>query len=269
MLKSRIIFILGVVFLFYLVVVQTGYSEEKAAIPIPASLQDSVIYYNSFEASNGKAEINKIAAKEQLNISHLTERGIVGKGYLSAAGWKDGVIVISKDLSPYKARSISVWWALDKDFEAGRVSQVFALRGKGKGYISAFFRGGGEDGWCALKKPAGIFQVYNFPGIKNINGIYNRDIVQLLSLKAKVWHNTIVTFSAGQDIVLYQDGNKVAEYVLQGRPLRENDGINKIDIGFGGNYPMFLDEIAIYNRVLSPEEIEEYVNMVRGLSYTN
>ena len=267
MLKSKIFWVFAPVFLYF-AIASSGYSEEKATIPIPDSLQDRVIYYNGFGAANGKAEINKIAAKERLNISHLTKRGILGKGYLSSAGWKDGVFISSKDISPAKALSISVWWALEKDFEPGKVFQVFTLGGKGKNYISSFVRGGGEDKWCALKKPAGIFQVYNFPGIKNINGIYKRDIMKFLNLKAGVWHNTTVTFSTGQDIILYQDGNKVAEYILQGRPLLKKDEIKKVSFGWS-NYPMFLDEISICDRVLRPGEIAEYVNMVKGLSYNN
>ena len=90
--------------------------------------------------------------------------------------------------------------------------------------------------------------------------------MKFLKLKAGVWHNTTVTFSTGQDIILYQDGNKVAEYILEGRPLLEKDEINKVSFGFRGYVPVFLDEISIYDRALQPQEIEEYVNMVKGLS---
>ena len=227
----------------------------------PEYFKDSIIYYNNFET-----KINPFNIKEKLKKEHIVENGFSGKSYLSEARWRDGVILISDKLSPHNSLSISVWWALKEKHKEGSSFEILSL--KGKGYISVFTRGGGKDTWCALKKPAGVLQVYNFPGIRNINGIYKVDIGSVLNLGKNQWNNTIITFTAGKNIKLYHNGNLFAEYNLSGRSFKKEDKINSLSFGYGGMEKIYLDEILILKRVLNEEEIKEYYNMIEGLKET-
>lgn len=225
----------------------------------PEYFKNSLIYYNNFD--NGK--INPYGIKEKIKKEHILEKGFAGKSYLSFAKWKDGVILISDKLSPANSLTISVWWALKEKHKEGSSFQILGLRGEG--YISVFTRGGGKDRWCALKKPAGVLQVYNFPGIRNINGIYKRNIGAVLNLDGKKWNNTVITFTAGTNIKLYQNGNLFAEYNLSGRDFEKKDKINFLSFGYEGMEEVYFDEILILNRVLSADEVKEYFNMIKGL----
>jgi len=154
---------------------------------VPESIKGNVVYYNDFEKNDGKAKINQWNLKENIKQSNINE-GIFGKGYLSTSKWKDGIILEGKALSPHKPITISLWWALKENHKEGASFGIFCFHGKGM--ISCFVRGGGGDPWCALKKPAGILQVYYFGnGMENINGIYHFDIMSVLDLKSKKWHN--------------------------------------------------------------------------------
>jgi len=249
----------NLLFIFFSFLIISIFSEE---IFVPESIKGNVVYYNDFEKTDGKAKINQWNLKENLNPSHIDE-GLFGKGYLSSSNWKDGVILEGKTLSPHNPITISLWWALKEDHKEGGSFGIFCFHGKGM--ISCFVKGGGEDNWCALKKPAGIFQVYYFGnGMENVNGIYHFDIMSALDLKSKKWHNTICKISNGTEIELYHDGKKFGKWTLT-RQLNENDEISKLSFGFEWGEEIYLDEIIIFDRILQQSEIEEYYNMVDGM----
>jgi len=100
--------------------------------------------------------------------------------------------------------------------------------------------------------------------MENINGIYHSDIMSVLDLKSKRWHNTICKISNGTEIELYHDGKRFGKWALT-RQLNENDGISKLSFGFEWGEEIYLDEIIIFDRTLQQSEIEEYYNMVNGL----
>lgn len=229
---------------------------------LPEGWEKLVIYYNDFEGENGKAELNPLEIKENFNPSALAQ-GLLGKGYLCQGipmFGGGGFSLQSPTLSPYKALTISIWWALKEEHKVGQGFVIFSL--SGKGFISNFVRGGGGDTWCGLSKPAGVFQVYYFPGIQNINGIYDLDIMRSLDLRGGIWHNTVATFSCGREITLYQDGKLVGKWVLT-RCLRDEDSI--ATLSFASGEPILIDELLILRGVMEKEEVERYYKMVKGL----
>lgn len=228
---------------------------------LPEGFEKLLIYYNNFEGENGKAMYNPFKINEIFNKVKSSE-GFFGKGYISevpmfAGG---GLTLKSSILSPHKSLTISIWWALKDTHIPGHGFQIFSFNGKG--FISNFVRGGGGDTWCALLKPAGVFQVYYFPSLQNINGIYDFDIMRTLNLQGGVWHNTVVTFSCGREITLYQDGKKVGRWVLT-RTLKEEDGIYTLSIACGE--PLIFDEILIIRGIMREDDVERYYNILKEL----
>ena len=115
---------------------------------------------------------------------------------------------------------------------------------QGKGIISNFVRGKGE--WCGLQKPCAVFQVYYFPGIGNVNGLYDGAIWDRGMLKAGVWHNTVLTIAAGHSLYLYTDGQVVCHVETTGRPFAPEDGIRSVS--FGSEAPMLIAEVMVVDR---------------------
>jgi hypothetical protein len=222
----------------------------------PEGWENAVIYYNDFESADGKAKTNPLGMEEFLPP---LSSGFIGKGCISQS--RKGFVLRSPFLSPHKLLTISIWWALKEEHKPGHIFVIFSLNGRG--FISCFVRGGGGDTWCALTKPAAVFQVYYFPGVQNINGIYDFDVMKTMDLKGGVWHNTVVSFSCGREITLYQDGKKVGKWILT-RSLREEDRINSLSLAPYGE-EMYFDEILILRGVLDEEEAERYYRMMRGL----
>jgi hypothetical protein len=224
---------------------------------LPEGREKFVIYYNDFEES-GKTRINPLGIEEIFSPDSLAN-GLFGKGYLCSEG--KSFVLRSTQISPHRSLTISIWWALKEEHKPGAGFIIFSLNGKG--FISCFVRGGNGDTWCALTKPAGVFQVYYFPGIQNINGIYDFDIMKTLDLRGGIWHNTIVTFSCGREVNVYQDGRRVGRWILT-RCLREDDGINSLTLAPYGE-AMFFDEVLIMRGVLGEKEVREYYLKVKGL----
>lgn len=229
---------------------------------LPDGYENMVIYFNDFESESGKAGFNPLGLRENLNRSALGD-GLLGKGYLIEdipMFGGGGFSLQSPTLSPHKSLTISVWWALKEEHKPGQGFVIFSLNGKG--FISNFVRGGGGDPWCALTKPAGVFQVYYFPGIQNINGIYDFDIMRSLDLRGGIWHNTIATFSCGREITLYQDGKRAGRWVLT-RELKEYDEITTLSFGSGES--IYIDDIVILRGIMREEDTERYYQIISVL----
>ena len=133
----------------------------------------------------------------------------------------------------------------------------------GQGFISHFARSGP---WCALDRPAGVLQVYYLPGIKNMNGIYDRDFMAHGELKSGVWHHTALVFTAGSLVTLYLDGARVFQIRTTGRSFHESDLLHELILGNSGELPVALDEVVILNRPLLDEEIATYVKAIRQMN---
>ena len=235
-----------------------------AAAPAPAVLgppwfEECLAYYNRFEGKPGEADVNTdgLALVDRGPLGTL-DSGLFGR----ALHVKDGrapFTLQGQALSPHRPLTLSFWWALPYDLAVDGGYTLFYLRGRG--FVAAFSRGKGE--WCALQRPAGVFQVYSFPGIQNVNGIYDFDLMAHLDLKAGVWHHTAVVFRRACMAQMYTDGKLVFDVTTSGREFSAEDGLNAID--FGG--PLYLDELAILNRAVDADLIGDYyrgVSQLRG-----
>lgn len=173
--------------------------------------------------------------------------GLIGKA-LDAV---EKPLVLEGDaLSPHRPLTISFWWALPRDLPIDGAFGLFQLTGRG--FVAAFTRGKGE--WCALQEPAGVLQVYDFPGIQDHNGIYDPKLSRSLDLRAGAWHHTAAVFRHASSVELYTDGVRVAEAATLGRELSEEDAIRSLSLGGG----VLLDEVLILDRAVDAEGIEDY-----------
>jgi len=217
---------------------------------IPPSFEDRVIYYNSFD---GPA-INTEGLTEPRGLSPITG-GILGR-CLDCAKSK-AFTLTGEALSPHRPLSLSLWWCMTKDTPIDGGLGILHIQGKG--IISNFVRGKGE--WCGLQKPCAVFQVYYFPGIGNVNGLYDGAIWDRGMLKAGVWHNTVLTIAAGHSLYLYTDGQVVCHVETTGRPFAPEDGIRSVS--FGSEAPMLIAEIMVVDRALADWEVADYHTIVR------
>ncbi|MBN1419807.1 MAG: hypothetical protein JXP34_13590, partial [Planctomycetes bacterium] len=133
------------------------------------------------------------------------------------------------------------------------------LRGA-RGFIAHFARGGAE-GWCGLTDTAGVVQIYDLPGIADVNGIYDRRFRQHVDLRQGIWHHAALVVSAGTLVSAYIDGRLVFECRAQGRSFRPEDGFRTLSVG--GR--ILLDEVLILRRPLAGEEIADYVSGLRRM----
>jgi len=130
-------------------------------ISLPPSWENRVIYYQSFEQENNKAEINnsKLELSEMMDIK---SGGIRGRCAIPS-GVKS-IQLKGKALSPDKPLAVSFWWSIQKEADKDSGFRLFHLT-NGKGFVSNFIRSGH---WCALEKPAGVLQVYYLQDIQNV-----------------------------------------------------------------------------------------------------
>jgi hypothetical protein len=231
-------------------------------LSLPPDWEDRVIYYQSFEHKNGQPDIN--AADLELMETMNTRTGGI-RGRCGVPEDARSVQLRGMALSPHQPLAVSFWWALQEDADKDSGFGLFHLT-NGRGFVSHFARSGP---WCALDRPAGVLQVYYLPDIKNVNGIYDRDLMAHVELKDGVWHHTAVVINAGSFVSLYTDGEKLFEIRITGRSFRESDQLNHVILGSSGGLPVALDEIIILNRPLLDEEIASYVQAVRQMHSVN
>jgi hypothetical protein len=216
-------------------------------------------YYNSFDSPDGSAEVN---------VTGLAEKARVATGPGGIVGWcarseqQQGLALSGAALSPHRPLAASFWWALLDEPKLDSGFSLFHLSG-GKGFVSHFARSGP---WCGLERPAAVLQVYYLPGIANVNGIYDWDVLGHLDLRPGVWHHTALVFSAASLVELYTDGRKVWEVRLTGRSFAESDGLRELVLGgLHGGLRVALDEVMVLDRPLTAGEIGEYCTAMRQL----
>lgn len=169
-----------------------------------------------------------------------------------------GGLQLSGDaLSPHRALTFSFWWKLNSTPGKDGGFGLFALTGKG--WISDFARSGP---WCGLTRPAAVLQVYNFSGIRNINLIYDYDIVAHALQKTGELHHTAIVISGGMQVIVYRDGAIVCDCRLTGRSFSEADLMHNLTLGGDG---VTLQEIFILRGAIGTRELEEYVRGTRQL----
>ncbi|MFC1715202.1 LamG-like jellyroll fold domain-containing protein [Candidatus Poribacteria bacterium] len=246
------------VLIFFVYSVSNG-ADLPDHLSLPPTWENRTIYYQSFDLDDGSPDINTAGLK----LTEAMETDTNGiRGQCAMPGAAKTVGLSGEAISPHRPLAVSFWWALQEDAMKDSGFGLFHLT-NGKGFISYFARSGP---WCALDRPAGVLQVYYLAGIKNVNGIYDRDFIANAELKAGVWHHTALVFTAGSLVSLYLDGEKVFQIRTTGRLFHESDQLHEMILGNRGELPVVLDEVVILDRPLLDEEIAIYVKAVRQMN---
>lgn len=239
----------------------------RAEVYGPPWLEPAVAYYHGFESPLEQPEANAAglavdpsarqgAHSETAAPLAPVDEGFLGKG-LSIGGWQAPLLLRGAALSPHRPLTLSFWWALEEDLPIDGGFELFAL--SGGGLVSHFVRGKGE--WCALQRPTGVFQVYYFAGIQNVNNLYDPDLAAHLALTRGAWHHETVVFRRAQEIQVYTDGEPVCQVALTGREFAESDNLTTLTIGG----PVRLDELMVLDRAIEPDQVAEYHRGMRRI----
>jgi hypothetical protein len=231
----------------------------RAEVLGPPWLEPALAYYHSFESDADQPDANPAGlvtdlaarvgpADAAVQSVGVLDEGFVGRG-LAVRSWQAPLVLRGPALSPHRPLTLSFWWALPEGLRIDGGFELFSLNGGG--LVSHFVRGKGE--WCALQKPAGVFQVYYFAGIQNVNGIYETDLLARLDLRKGVWHQETVVFRRAQQIQVYTDGEPVFETSLVGREFSEADNLTSLSLGG----PLWIDELSVLDRAIEPEQVRE------------
>lgn len=235
-----------------------AYTAPSSYLSLPPSFDDRLLYYNGFENPDGAPEINS-AGVTQVGKLVPSPSGVRGKGAITD---KTAALVLrSPEFSPHRPLTVSFWWALQEDAKIDTGFNLIHLQGRG--IISHFSRGKGE--WCALQRNVAILQVYYFPGIQNINGIYDGDFAAHCELKAGIWHHSALVIQGASLIQVYTDGRLAWTARIDGRPLSEDDKVGEITLGTRGAPGLTIDEVLILRRALTPDEIQTYYTAIRQM----
>ena len=223
---------------------------------IPPSLAGNVILYHSFSRGAGRAEIDRLGGRVAAAKGKLVA-GLTGSGYRPVGKAALGLHKLAWPL--HKPITVGLWWRLEEPMKADSAFHLVSLRSTG--YISNFVRGKGR--WCALTEPTFVVQVYNFPGISNVNGIRFGSAW----MKHGVWHHAAVTVSEGSKVCVYWDGRLRSRTVVKGRLFGPADVIRSIDLGpHWLAHPMTIDEVLVLDRALTAGEVGAYVTAVTKLA---
>ncbi|HUT37616.1 MAG TPA: LamG-like jellyroll fold domain-containing protein [Planctomycetota bacterium] len=235
-----------------------SHRELTPFLGVPPALEDRLIYYHGFEQIGGRPEVNAADAAQVGNVNSVPE-GMRGRGALTG---KSGALQLrSPELSPHKPLTVMFWWALAED---AKIDSGFGLAHlQGRGIISHFSRGKGD--WCALQRNAAILQVYYFPGIQNVNGIYDADWAEHIELRTGVWHHTALVIQGASLVEVYTDGRLAWSVRTDGRPFNEEDRLSDLTIGTRGSPGVAIDEVLILRRALTAGEIAGYVAAIRQM----
>lgn len=216
---------------------------------IPPALEGRLLYYRSFSAE--PPEVDAMDGKT-VRQPEVIEAGWAGRGARTADATP--LVLNSASFSPHEPLTIAFWWALEQECGPNAGYSLLHLAG-GSRFVSLFGRGGP---WCALEDTAAVLQVYNLPGIQNVNGIYDRSIREHLALQANVWHHTALTISGGSVLRLYTDGQPTYRVTLTGRAFAADDALHELCFGSRHGSATLLDELAIWRRTLSETEVADW-----------
>jgi len=235
-----------------------AYTNPSPFLSVPPSFDDRLLYYNGFENADGTPEINAATIAQVAKLAP-SPSGVRGKGALTD---KTAALTLrSPEFSPHRPLTVSFWWALQEDAKIDTGFNLIHLQGRG--IVSHFSRGKGE--WCALRRNVAILQVYSFPGIQNINGIYDGDFAAHCELKAGVWHHSALVIQGASLIEVYTDGRLAWKVRVDGRPFSEDDKIAEITLGTRGTPGLAIDEVLILRRALTPDELQTYYTAIRQM----
>ncbi|NQT50548.1 hypothetical protein HQ576_00770 [bacterium] len=223
------------------------------ATAVPPFLEDRLVYYHSFASAT--PEVNRVGAELRSKLA-VGEGGV--RGRCSGGPKPQALVLRGEAFSPHRPLSVLFWWALAEEPTAETCFGLFHL--SGRGMVSHFSRGKGQ--WCALEKAAGILQVWNFSGIRNVNGIYDRDWRQSVSLRKGVWHHAALVFRGASLVEVYTDGRRAWSVRLMGRSFAPEDKVQDLVLGSRTEMPVTLDEVIILRRALAAADVRHYVDII-------
>ena len=235
----------------------------KRCLYIPPGWADRVVYYHSFDTALDRPEINALGAKVALGDAAL-EAGLAGRGCRFAVDRKNkrGLALAGLALPLNRPWTLSMWWRLEEPMKAESGFQLLSMHGKG--FMSNFVAGKGP--WCALKEPTFVAQVYNWPGLSNVNDIYEGPAW----VEPQVWHHTALVVSKGSSVRVFWDGALKADLSLRGRLLTSNDVIASAEFGPPSPaHPMTIDEVMVLDVPLEADALRDYMTAVRNLAAVN
>ncbi len=223
---------------------------------LPPFLEDRLVYYQSFDQP--EPEVNRTGAKPRRAFTPAPG-GV--RGMCAAPNTPRAFDLRSESFSPHRPVTFSFWWSLREEPTPETGFGLFHL--SGRGYVSHFSRGRGT--WCALQRPAAVLQVWNIPGVRNVNGIYDHHWASTIALRAGVWHHAALVFRGASLVEVYTGGERAWSVRLRGRELRQEDGLHSLVLGNRRGIPVALDEVVILRRAVTARDIRRYVAALRQM----
>jgi hypothetical protein len=227
---------------------------------IPPGWADRVVYYHSFDTAVDRPEINTLGAKVLVGDA-AGAPGLAGRGCRFEPDRKNkrGLGLTGLALPLHRPWTLSMWWRLEAPMKAESGFGLISMHGKG--FMSNFVAGKGP--WCALREPTFVAQVYNWPGVSNINDIYEGPAW----VEPAVWRHAAMVVSKGSQVRILWDGAPKADLALKGRLLTPADAAGSIEIGPGGSaLPITIDEVMVLDVALEAGAIRDYMTAVRHLA---
>jgi hypothetical protein len=226
---------------------------------LPPGLAGSVVFYHSFSQGLDRPEVNLLPGSAFRPRGGKLADALTGSGFV-ATERSAGLGLAKLDWPLTRPITAAMWFRLEQPMKEETGFHLLSLWAP-KGYISNFVAGKGP--WCALTRPMFVIQMYNFPGISNVNGLDYGDG----RLADKQWHHVAVTVSEGSRVRVYWDGRPRSEFTTKGRLLAARDTVREIHFGpNGAALPITVDELLVLDRALSAEEVRSYVEAVTRLA---
>ncbi len=226
-------------------------------LTLPPSWAGRVVYYHGFEKSPGEAEMNLKGVKIACTSKDMADDGFFGKALKCDP--KQPYRIAGEALSASKPLTLLAWWRLDEEMKDESCFHLITLCGRG--HIASFVRGKGE--WCGLREPTYISQIHGFTDIPNHNNPWGGRAV----FPKGEWHHCAISVGNANEVKIYWDGKLRETITAKGRRFAPDD---TSVAEFGSNWlghPMSIDEVVITDRVLSEDEIANYVKAMESLSW--
>lgn len=220
---------------------------------LPPAIERRVVFYHSFEAGPDRPEINTLGGRFEPGAATPCD-GVAGRGVEIADGKVAGPLLRGLALPMHRPVTVMLWWQMRRELPIDGGFNVVSLRGP-RGYVSNFVRGGP---WCALKEPNVVLQVWNWPGISNVN-----DLRGPVERKPGPWRHAALVVSRASAVRVLWDGQVRADVGLKGRTFLPNDVVDALAFGGPG---MRLDELLVLDVALDDAAVRDYLAAVRHLA---
>jgi hypothetical protein len=233
--------------------------EPAGCLRIPPELESRTLFYHSFSHGLKDPDVNPSGVTVRMPTAQVSPAGLTGPGLVfGEKGKKPAALsLVSPEFRPSRPLTISFWWRLDQPMQPETCFHLLTLQGGG--IVSNFVRGKG--GWCGLKQPTYVQQVYYFKNMNNHNQLGGR-----VWFEPGEWHHAAMVFRNANRVQVYWDGALRTDYAIRGRPFSAKEG-GTLDIGPTWLFhPMTIDEILVLDRALDGAEVQAYMTSVQRLS---